>query len=274
MNKLTVIAIAALSGLSAVAAPAAKEKSAADKIRERLAAMTPAEREAYRNQKAMERFGGWVIKEGTGFGRVAFVNATKRIDTKWIEKSFPDYENLLRIKFVAIQSDAKVSLASANKELLRSKSEAAIFLIEDDTMPTMLVAPESEWAILNVSPLAADKPDEKKFLTRVEKEMWRTFGHLCGAADSPVGCVLSPVGSLEDLDALASKFISPGPLGQIRTHLDHIGVKPYLKTTYQDACRKGWAPQPTNEYQKAVWDKVHAAPTKPLVIAPEKTKQK
>jgi len=29
---------------------------------------------------------------------------------------------------------------------------------------------------------------------------------------------------------------------------------------------EGWAPAPTNEYQKIVWDKVHAIPQKPMKI--------
>ena len=33
-----------------------------------------------------------------------------------------------------------------------------------------------------------------------------------------------------------------------------------------DGKAPGWAPQPTNEVQRAIWDKVHAIPDKPLTI--------
>ena len=45
------------------------------------------------------------------------------------------------------------------------------------------------------------------------------------------------------------------------------------RTVYRKACEEGWAPQPTNDVQKAIWDKVHAMPTEPLKIKPETKKQ-
>lgn len=35
------------------------------------------------------------------------------------------------------------------------------------------------------------------------------------------------------------------------------GIAPYVATTYRQACADGWAPAPTNEYQKAIWDSFH-----------------
>ena len=42
--------------------------------------------------------------------------------------------------------------------------------------------------------------------------------------------------------------------------------------SYQDACEMGVAPAPTNDVQKAIWDKVHAMPTEPIKIKPEEKK--
>ena len=36
--------------------------------------------------------------------------------------------------------------------------------------------------------------------------------------------------------------------------------------TYKEACEEGWAPAPTNEIQKAIWDKVRATPKNPMKI--------
>ena len=44
-------------------------------------------------------------------------------------------------------------------------------------------------------------------------------------------------------------------------------------TNYRTAVKEGWAPQPTNDVQKAIWDKVHAMPTEPLKIKSETKKQ-
>lgn len=274
MKTLIVAALALAMGFTASAKLTDEERAAIKAAKEKLAQLSPEERAARRAQREMKHFGGFLLKEGSGSGRVTYVNTTKKLDTKWLNTELAEIEDLLQINISAVSSDAKVTVANADKELLRSKSEVAIFLVEDDALPVMLVATENDWAILNVSALAKDKPDEKKFLDRVSKEIWRVFGNLCGAADSAMGCVLSPVTTTEDLDALPSKYICPEPMNTIRSHLKHSGVKPYRKATYKEACREGWAHQPTNEFQKAIWDKVHEAPTKPLVIAPEKTKQK
>ena len=47
---------------------------------------------------------------------------------------------------------------------------------------------------------------------------------------------------------------------------------PVMMVTYGRAVREGWAPAPTNEYQKAIWDKIHAMPTEPIKIKPETKK--
>ena len=44
------------------------------------------------------------------------------------------------------------------------------------------------------------------------------------------------------------------------------GITPAIESTYRKACKEGWAPQPTNEYQQAIWDSFHELPTKPVKI--------
>ena len=44
------------------------------------------------------------------------------------------------------------------------------------------------------------------------------------------------------------------------------GVTPARKGIYEAACQQGWAPAPTNDIQKAIWDKVHAVPATPMKI--------
>ena len=54
--------------------------------------------------------------------------------------------------------------------------------------------------------------------------------------------------------------------------LAKIGVTPERQVMYLRACHEGWAPAPTNEYQKVIWDKIHALPTAPIKIKPETKK--
>ena len=49
-------------------------------------------------------------------------------------------------------------------------------------------------------------------------------------------------------------------------YLAAMNVTPKVRITYKKACEEGWAPAPTNEFQKAIWEKVHAAPKNPMKI--------
>ena len=55
-------------------------------------------------------------------------------------------------------------------------------------------------------------------------------------------------------------------------YLEGYGVNPEKIVSYRKACEEGWAPQPTNDFQKAVWDDVHAMPSEPIKIKPEEKK--
>ena len=52
------------------------------------------------------------------------------------------------------------------------------------------------------------------------------------------------------------------------------GIKTLTIASYRTACHYGWAPAPTNDVQRAIWQKVHEMPAAPLKILPEKTKVK
>jgi len=43
-------------------------------------------------------------------------------------------------------------------------------------------------------------------------------------------------------------------------------VRPVYRASYAAACQEGWAPPPTNEYQRAIWNDVHKIPEKPMKI--------
>ena len=45
-----------------------------------------------------------------------------------------------------------------------------------------------------------------------------------------------------------------------------MGVAVRRRVSYRKACQEGWAPAPTNDIQKAIWDKVHAVPATPMKI--------
>ena len=36
--------------------------------------------------------------------------------------------------------------------------------------------------------------------------------------------------------------------------------------SYRTACQQGWAPAPTNDAQRTIWQEVHQIPDKPITI--------
>ena len=79
------------------------------------------------------------------------------------------------------------------------------------------------------------------------------------------------VGKPSDLDKLVEEVPVDISMRTIE-YLSKMGVTPIQYTTYYRAVQQGWAAAPTNDIQKAIWDKVHAMPTAPLKIKPETKK--
>ena len=73
------------------------------------------------------------------------------------------------------------------------------------------------------------------------------------------------VKSLADIDRMPERF-GLDTIAHIRNSAPFYGLVPWYQTTYIKACEEGWAPAPTNDIQKAIWDKVHAAPKNPMKI--------
>ncbi len=59
---------------------------------------------------------------------------------------------------------------------------------------------------------------------------------------------------------------------EVRRLLPEVGFEPAVVATYLTACREGWAPAPTNAFQKAIWERAlsekERGPTNPIRILP------
>ena len=146
--------------------------------------------------------------------------------------------------------------------------EASLFVIDDENMPPLLSAPESRWVAVNVAPLAKGAGEKPQFFAaRVQKELTRGFAILAGAQnsgypDALVGCVTKPA----DLDRFIDCRLPIDVINRFAPYLAGYGITPEVVTTYRKACEEGWAPAPTNEIQRAIWQKVHQTPEKPTKI--------
>ena len=231
--------------------------------------LTPEERQA-RKEKVfaiqMRRNGGMVRKEGSMAGRIVIVDAQTKVDGDAFKDALEQLRKTLRMD-ITIAKGNPVTLTTAPGEFKKTRANMALFIVEDDSIPgTILFMPENGWGILNIAPLAAGAGKEK-FVSRVVKETIRAFALVAGGANSQYPhSLMGPVTKPEDLDAIDSSRLPADMQARIFNYAEGFGVKPYIQTTYLNACREGWAPAPTNEFQKAIWDKIHTPPQTPLKI--------
>ena len=206
----------------------------------------------------MARTGGFLEREGEG-PECLFLNMQKRVPKDALEDVPSQLTRILRAVVKLEGADApKDPMAAVQKRLEGKNAAAAVVGVCDaPNLPPLLVAPESRWALVNVAALAADKPSAEVLAARVRKEQWRAFAHLMGAAESTFEhCLMKPVHSLADLDALTAPSVCPEPFGKILANAGRLGIRPVRTVPYRRACEEGWAPAPTNDIQRAVWDEV------------------
>lgn len=139
-------------------------------------------------------------------------------------------------------------------------SSGVVMLVDGgEGAPLVTVYSEEGLALVNMTALCKGAEGSGLRQDRVEKLTWRAIGHLvgCGAPDGYT-CVMQPVRDLAELDAVPNKFIHPASFFKARAYFDLCGVTPARKGTYESAVRQGWAPPPTNDVQKAIWEKEKA----------------
>ena len=209
-------------------------------------------------ERIMAITGGHLVKPGTQRGEVAVVDCQKSADRAWLDESVAYFEKCSRFK---------VTLPQGEFDIMKPQVRGALslFVVDDAALPAMLAAPDDRWALVNVARLRSDK--QPFFKARVQKELSRAFAILCGAFATTFPQALpGAVAKVEDLDAFVDQSLPMDVLARFPAYAKAFGVTPAVITTYRNACQQGWAPPPTNDVQKAIWDKVHATPVKPMKI--------
>ena len=190
------------------------------------------------------------------------VNGQMSVSVENTAKSMKKLADRLRVAI-----DFENIPSSSHKDAARLLSEketcAVIFISEDKNCDIpMLVAPDSRWANVNVAALGDANLDK-----RIQREVLRAFSYLCGGVSSSYPNPMSyPVTNVKQLDLIENPELPIDVIMRFPEYLKLLGVTPYVQASYRTACRQGWAPAPTNDVQKAIWDKVHAAPKTPMKI--------
>jgi len=203
----------------------------------------------------LKHSGGFLIRPSKGFVAVVDKESNVSSDIDAAVKELAKSTNL-DIRKVADETAAK-------------DAGLTIRIIEDAAKPPMLVAPEMGWAEVNVAVLVDDLKNEsaKKaaLSSRARKMFLRAFVYAAGAGGSSFPNNILDIVTIRDLD-YREEFIPADAQSAALSHLVKRGVEPSGRTTYRKACMDGWAPSPTNDIQKAIWDKVHSMPKNPMNI--------
>jgi len=216
---------------------------------------------AERKARREARTGGRIRNTTEQQGAVLILNAQKTVSTTAVSESMQKLASFLKIDIKLDSSDG-VDVASTAALLKEKKANAVIYLAENKDYPTLLVAPDERWAFVNTAKLGDANLED-----RAKKETIRAFTFLCGGVASQYPDPLTrPVDDIRRLDLIDEPQIPVDVLNRMPAYLKVMGVTPYRETTYRRACEEGWAPAPTNDIQKAVWDDVHKIPQQPMKI--------
>ena len=269
-NIFVVFSIAACASYVAIAAPAKKLTPEEIKARqEAFAKLSPEERQkAIEEGRAhfLERTGGYVRNTSGQKGRVLIANAQKAVPLDGLRKSVTKLAEQMK---VAIDiEDVDGADAAKTASLLKDRKANAVIYILDTGKSPLLVSPDECWASVSVPALGdANAP------SRLEKETMRALTFLCGGTASGYPNPMTyPVTDVRQLDLIEAPDLPIDVIQRMQMYLEKLGVTPSKQATYRTACKQGWAPAPTNDVQKAIWDKVHEMPSEPIKIKPETRK--
>lgn len=278
MKAITLIAAAlSLSAIARVEVPKLPEpdkpldqmttderKAYAEKRKEALAKFSPEQKEVYREANRVRRIaesGGLVRKANGSIGRIVIANLQNEISDEDIHGATRRMMDFVKVNLSVEKMDAEFA-ASPENAIAQTKAQALILVVDNTTDPSLLVAPEARWAKVNVGKLK-----DKNAVTRTKAEILRAFAFLCGGASSQFPNPMTGfIGDPAQIDELSTTELPMDVIGRFRNYLGQMGITPYVEKTYLKACQEGWAPPPTNDVQKTIWNEVHTIPDKPMKI--------
>ncbi len=235
-----------------------------------LTAEQKAELRKARRERRLAESGGVVERNVQGSSALIVNAAQGAIPMEFVEEAAASIRGLVLVKVeTAVGEPSRSHRPTAEHPVV-------VAVVKDSASDaTILVAPEQNWATLNVAPLLRDNPPREVLAARMHKEIWRATAMAMGAANSMMQpCLLRQINTLRELDHTKNMLPSPQPVNNMIEVADKLGIVRVHRATYRKACEEGWAPAPTNDVQKAIWEKVKAdrerGPTNPITIPPPK----
>ena len=268
-NILLGAALAAMS--AAFAETAAIHTNALIKIGNKTFTRDQLQGKIHRYQE--KRHGGIIREAKSAKGTFVLLNAQKTVPFSALTPLEATIDKWLRVRTAFKDGAATVDVGSVKPAIAAACGTVGVAVVQAGDAPMLVTAPEDGWAIVNVDRIASDNPTADTLASRVRKEILRGFAFVTGGAYlTRADPLMRDVKSPKDLDRLQAEQFGLEIVTHVLESSSFYGLKPWNQTTYQKACEEGWAPAPTNEFQKAIWDKVHEMPTEPIKIKPETKK--
>lgn len=249
MKKSTVMALVALSLLSFADTPP------------QPAPITPPAGGAVtgkprRTRPVVDRGGFLTRKKEGGVVRFVDIQGGEASDISRIVADIGSAANVATETVKTERREGTAPLDTAKASLSEKGVAIAIVVCDDGSdSPSLIVCPEDRMAVVNVGKLKDGDP--AVFEKRLKNEMLRAIGFVLGGYASIYPGVMKPVYEVADLDALPPVF-SPPVQGFIHEGAVAFKLAKTEHVPYATAVKEGWAPAPTNDIQKAIWDRVKA----------------
>ena len=172
-----------------------------------------------------------------------------------------------KIELPAEASPQKTAFAAKT-----GKAGAVILLYERADDPTETAFLEDGVMLVNMEKLKCADPN--RFSRRFATEFWRSIGFALGAyaSTAQMGSSMQGIFSIGDFDTLKGAGLAPMQVAAISANKSKLGIFSRNSGPYSRACKEGWAPMPTNDVQRAFWNKMQAdkerGPSNPITIPP------
>lgn len=230
-----------------------------------------------RDAKIMKKTGGFLMQKAEG-PLALFVDSRAK-PTLTLDEVVRLYKlgTHLDCNLEKTPRGAKDPLEFAQTMMSEKKPLLVVVVVENDKrLPALSVFPEERIGLVNADKLQAGADNDPAAPeVRVSKEAWRAVGFIGGIGFSGVeNDMMQPYYTLKELDSNIQAYIQPMNMAKMQPMWKRFGVKKEQRVPYRLACMQGWAPAPTNDLQKAVWEEVHKAPEKPVKITYDKDKKK
>ena len=248
--------------LTGMVALAAAESAPGAKDRPRITA-----------DERIAQLGGYVVYPGSQKGLVAFIDTQGAVDVaRPFDEVFSHFRRQVPVRIELSKAEAGSPLAlKAN-----AKADFAVVLVHDDVQPSLTVVPDDGYAVVNLARYRAGlkfPDDAARYGKRCAKAALKAFSMLCGGCASRYPGHVMAAHSPQELD-FSQERLPIDMQESIKKYLGAAGVTPLRRTIYRRACQEGWAPTPTNDAQKAIWQQVHQIPDKPIKIEFDPKKDK